>query len=131
MHVWLFSCFLDRELVKGLWRMALIRAGCPIEYCRDVIIDLREFREAQAGAQELIKYLTKDIDANGDKVPPAVYAEVYKVLDGSRTTQASRGFMSLAEQSAQQCECGASLPRRVRKILSQPPTVGAVNAPAE
>jgi len=131
LHLWLFSCFLDREHVKGLWRTALIRAGCPAEHCREVIIDLREFREARSGAQELIKYLTKDIDANGDKVPPDVYAEVYKALDGSRMTQASSGFMALAKRGAQQCECGASLPRRVRKIKPETQTSSTADGSAQ
>lgn len=131
LHLWLFCCFLDREHVKELWRMALIRAGCPAEHCRDVIIDLREFREAGSGAQELIKYLTKDIDANGHKVPPEVYADVYKALDGSRLTQASRGFMALAKRGALQCECGASLPRRVRKLKQEAPPSSTTDGVAQ
>jgi hypothetical protein len=117
LHLWMFSCYLDVELLKDAWRGALIKAGCPAAECQVVIIDVKEFDVRNGrGAQELIKYLTKDIDVNGDKVPAQVYAEVYKAFDGRRITQGSRGFMALAEREAMRCECGACLPRRVRKL---------------
>lgn len=117
LHLWVFSCYLDFEVLRAAWRLALIKAGGLAELCRVVIVHIEEFdARGGRGAQELIKYLTKDIDANGKKISPDVYAEVYKAFDGRRITQASRGFMALAEQEAMRCECGACLPRRVRKL---------------
>jgi hypothetical protein len=58
--------------------------------------------------------MTKDIDANGDKIPPSIYAELYKSLDDRRLTQGSRGFMALANRERPRCECGSSLPRLIR-----------------
>jgi hypothetical protein len=117
LHLWVFSCYLEFDLLRAAWRLALIKAGGPAELCRIVIVHIAEFdARGGRGAQELIKYLTKDIDAKGQKISPHVYAEVYKSFDGRRMTQASRGFMALAEQEAKRCECGACLPRRVRRI---------------
>jgi hypothetical protein len=89
LHLWLFSCYLDVEALRDAWRLALIKAGVPSDRCRVVIIDIQEFDpRGGRGAQELIKYLTKDIDENGNKIAPEVYAEVYKAFDGRRMTQA-------------------------------------------
>lgn len=132
LHLWLFSCFLDVEALRDAWRLALIKAGAPSESCRVVIIDIQEFEpRGGRGAQELIKYLTKDIDENGKKISPEVYAEVYKAFDGRRITQASRGFMALGEQEAMRCECGACLPRRVRKLPPAAPAKLGAEADVE
>ena len=110
-HVWMLSAYLYPDHVRELWRAALVKAGCP-PHIRTVLVHIEEFKPSDGrGAQELIKYLTKDIDANGDKVPSAIYAEVYEAFDGRRMTRASRGFMALAKQEARRCECGASLPK--------------------
>jgi hypothetical protein len=123
LHLWIFSCYLDFEVLKAAWRLALIKAGGPAELCRVVIVHIEEFDpRGDRGAQELIKYLTKDIDANGDKLAPEIYAEVYKAFDGRRITQASQGFMALAESAASRCECGACLPRRVRRLPADAPS---------
>jgi hypothetical protein len=119
LHLWLFAPYLDRELLIDLWRAALLNAGCPPDACRRPVLDIRVMRDAQSGAQELIKYLTKDITAGGEKLPPALYAQVIAALEGTRQTQASRGFMSRAEASAPSCECGSALPKRVR-LKSKP-----------
>lgn len=69
---------------------------------------------------ELIKYLTKDITANGAKLAPELCAEVYKALDGQRSTQASRGFIGRAVVEKQACESGWPFPKRVRKTRDTP-----------
>jgi hypothetical protein len=115
LHVWLFSPFLDFGLVREWWARSLVEAGCSPDDVRRPIIDLREIEGSDGGARELIKYLTKDITANGDKVAPELYAEVYKAFDGRRITQASRGFMARARREVRQCECGATLPPRVER----------------
>jgi hypothetical protein len=79
-----------------------------------VIIDLRVVL-ADGAEHELIKYLTKDITANGSKLAPELYAEVYKALDGQRSTQASRGFMGRGVEEKRACECGCAFPKRVRR----------------
>jgi hypothetical protein len=112
-HVWLFCPFLDRSDLLAWWRDALLRAGLPAELANLVVLDVRELIDPTQGAQELIKYLTKDIDAQGKKIAPEVYAEVYKAFDGRRMTQPSSGFMALAEQRPNRCECGTELPKRV------------------
>jgi hypothetical protein len=114
LHLWLFAPYLDRELLVDLWRQALLRAGCPPDKCLRPVLDIRAMRDAQRGAQELIKYLTKDITAGGEKLPPELYAQVIAALEGSRQTQASRGFMARAAASPPPCECGSPLPKRVR-----------------
>lgn len=115
LHVWLFAPYLEQAMLKELWRHALLLHGCAPDDCRHVIVDIRAMSDVRGGAQELIKYLTKDIHANGQKVPAELYAEVFAALDGRRQTQASKGFMARARKAPQACECGAALPRRVRR----------------
>lgn len=119
LHVWILSPFLPREDVEHWWREALAE---ETGYVRTdpVIIDLREVL-SDGAEHELIKYLTKDITANGTKLAPELYAEVYKALDGQRSTQASRGFMGRAVVEKQACECGCPFPKRVRKTRDTPP----------
>jgi hypothetical protein len=72
-------------------------------------VDVREVRDGEGSAREVIKYLTKDIDSDGRKIAPELYAPVYEALDGSRVTQATTGFMALAvdEREAFICpHCG-------------------------
>jgi hypothetical protein len=112
-HLWILSPFLPRETVERWWREALMET--THEPVAKVIIDIREV-QGNAAERELIKYLTKDITANGKKLAPELYAQVYKALDGRRNTQASRGFMAKAEREKQRCECGCALPKRVQRI---------------
>jgi hypothetical protein len=82
-------------------------------------------RTPTRGAAELIKYLTKDIAANGAQLPAALYAQVIIALDAHRQTQASRGFMARAKRTAPPCEnCSSPLPKRVRRkpAAKSPPT---------
>lgn len=115
LHVWLFSPFLEVETVREWWRLSLVEAGCELDHVRRPIVDLRQIEGSDGGARELIKYLTKDITANGDKVPAELYAEVYKAFDGRRISQASRGFMARGKKEPRACECGATLPPRVER----------------
>jgi hypothetical protein len=113
LHVWLFAPFIERQDLGHWWAAALVHAGCPPESCVALVFDIRDVSAKDSFAQELVKYLTKDIDAAGKRIPAAAYAEVYKAIDGRRMTQASRGFMALAERHKNHCECGADLPKRV------------------
>jgi hypothetical protein len=111
-HVWLFSPFIDKELVRDWWRHALEGAGYPVG--EHLVIDLRRVEDPTSAARELIKYMLKDITANGEKIEPALFAQVYEALATRRMRQASKGFMGLAKVARPCCECGATLPRRVR-----------------
>jgi hypothetical protein len=113
LHVWLLCPFVPRDYVPQWWTTALRAAGCP-NYVQPIRPDLHEVYSENGAASELIKYMTKDIDANGDKIPPSIYAELYKSLDDRRLTQGSRGFMALANRERPRCECGSSLPRLIR-----------------
>lgn len=113
LHCWLFSPYLDQGLLKTLWRQALCQAGCPPDACQNPIVDIRAMHDPLSGAHELIKYLTKDISENGEKLPPELYAQVLEALDGRRQTQASKGFMARARLAAPVCQCGSALPKRV------------------
>lgn len=108
-HIWIFSPFLDREQLLAWFRTAYELASGRAAP-QHLIIDVRELKGGPRDAQEIIKYLTKDIDANGKLIPTQVFAQVYHVIDGKRLTQASAGFMGLGKVSgAQRCECGSSL----------------------
>ncbi len=121
-HVWLFCPFLPRELVASWWADALERAGHERADVARVIIDLRVVRgDGEGIANEVIKYLTKDIIAGGAKVAPDIFAEVYKALDGARATQGSRGFIKLAaagRKSRDFCECGEAACVRIHVLPS-------------
>lgn len=110
-HLWLFSPYLDHEQLREWWSCALNNdSGVTAP-----IIDIRQVTESDSIASELIKYLTKDIDANGEKLDPELYAKVYCALDSRRSLQSSRGLMQRANKGIRQCECGASLPKLVRR----------------
>lgn len=116
-HLWVLSPFLPREELERWWRQAIVAtAGVSIER---VVIDIREVHYDGA-EHELIKYLTKDLSANGEKLAPELYAAVYRALDGRRNTQASDGFMAKAKHAERSCECGCALPKRVRRVRATP-----------
>lgn len=119
LHIWLFSPFLDRDMLVDWWRLSLQHAS-SIVFDTPPIVDIRnaDFRVEQ----ELIKYLTKDIDEQGNKIAPELYAQVYCALDSRRSLQASRGFMARADRSRQYCPCGSKLPRFVRRKSGLEPT---------
>lgn len=122
LHVWLFCPYLPRDDVQTLWGEALAHVVGDASAFR-AVIDLREV--SHGFEQELVKYLTKDIMTDGSKVPPELYAEVYKALDGHRNTQASKGFMAKAKQATRACECGCDLPRRVHRVRAPVEPEGA------
>jgi len=107
------SPFLPRDEIERWWREALAEQT-GLAGIERVIVDIRE-AHADGAEHELIKYLTKDINASGEKVAPEIYAEVYMALDGHRSTQASKGFMGKGKVEKRVCECGCALPRRVVK----------------
>jgi len=115
-HTWLFCPFLPIEQLRAWWSGALRDVGCPLPAEQNAIIHIEQIRDEDGGARELIKYLTKDITAGGERVSPALYAEVYMALEGRRMTQASRGFMARAVREGRRCECGADLPLDVRRV---------------
>ncbi|MEO7034460.1 MAG: hypothetical protein ABI548_11200 [Polyangiaceae bacterium] len=115
-HAWLFSPFLPIEQLREWWSAALRDVGCPLSAEQNAIIHIEQIRDEDGGARELIKYLTKDITAGGERVSPTLYAEVYMALDGRRVTQASKGFMGRAEREGRRCECGADLRLDVRRV---------------
>jgi len=121
-HVWLFCPFLPRQLLREWWRLALASAGCQLKADDPLVVDIRKIVDADGGARELIKYLTKDITSDGHKLDARLYAEVYKALDGRRVTQASKGFMARAESEARRCECGTDLPLSVRRVRAEAAT---------
>lgn len=119
LHVWLFCPFLDVDQVRVWWARALAGCGCPIDH---PVIDIRVVDDDEGIARELIKYLCKDIDAQGDKVPPEAFAVVYATLDKHRLTQASAGFMALAGRQPRRCECGEPFGRPKRRRAAAAPT---------
>lgn len=127
LHLWLFCPFLPPDTLREWWTSALLSVGCPSASLTGggkrgtagAIVHIEKVTAEDGGARELIKYLTKDITNNGDKIRPELYAEVYVALDGRRITQASRGFMARAEGAAQRCECGADLPLKVERVANR------------
>jgi len=111
LHVWLLCPFLDRDHLTLMLRDALDAVGCGVDH---PVLDIRAVKDGQGGAYELIKYLTKDITASGEKVPPNVYAQVMEAVEARRLTQPSAGFLGLVTTRAGACECGSELPRIVR-----------------
>jgi hypothetical protein len=112
-HMWLFSPFLPYPVLREFLVRALAIAACD---CSCPVLHIQAVKDPHGGAHELIKYLTKDITANGDKVPPDVYAQVLAAFEGHRMTQCSRGFLAPVDKAPTVCECGSTLPRRVRTM---------------
>lgn len=138
--------FVGGNVVQNLWGEALLLAAKTFpelcdsdgrilahvrEACSHVIVDVRKCSPGPKSLLEVIKYLFKDIvgTAKGEsgrpeRLPPEVWAKVFEAFDGTRTTQGSRGLMSLADLAdtttsvdvrtgklvtkvGKQCECGA------------------------
>jgi len=126
-HFWLLCPFLDPHFVRRAWAQALRTAGFPKDSVQNVVVHLQLVRDGERAANEVIKYLTKDILPDRSFVDPAVFSEVYEMLDGKRVTQPSAGFF-LGLDSRATCECGAS---GAFKRLAEPPAQagGASSAP--
>lgn len=111
LHVWLLCPYIDRDRLVEMLREALNAVGCGVA---QPVLDIRAVKDGQGGAYELIKYLTKDITASGEKVPPNIYAQVLEAVETRRLTQPSAGFLAPVKTHAGACECGSELPRIVR-----------------
>jgi hypothetical protein len=111
-HLWMFSQYLAHALLCDLWRRALARVGCKVA---TPIVHVEAVIDGERAARELIKYMLKDINANGDKIPPQVFALVFEALARRRMRQASTGFMGISKYARPRCECGATLPHRVTR----------------
>jgi hypothetical protein len=89
----------------------------------ELVVDVRQCRPGPGSLQEVIKYLFKDLVGRGEagaardgsgRLEPEVWAKVFASFDGTRTTQGSRGLMSLAKRLESHafgegalCACGA------------------------
>lgn len=106
LHLWLFSPWIDRELVEQLWRQAYNDAGGTAER---MIVDVRKAsHEANEAARELCKYLVKDweVGPGGSKqARPEVYAQAFAELDGRRMRQTSSGFAHFKLAIVKACPC--------------------------
>jgi len=111
-HLWMFSQYLDHALLRDFWRRALARVGCEVA---EPIVHVEAVTDGESAARELIKYMLKDISANGDKVSPMVFALVFEALAQRRMRQASTGFMGVFRYATPCCECGSLFPRRVSR----------------
>jgi len=106
LHVWIFSPYIDHELVKGLWAQALGDVLERSELGFDPIVDVRAVRDGVE--YELVKYLTKEweIDEAGvRRARPEVFAQVYAETDGQRQRQSSAGLASWAVKKISICPC--------------------------
>jgi len=118
-HFWFFGPYLDRETQLVVWwRNALLLAGMP-STAPGPFVHVERVLGGRGGAQEIIKYLTKDIDHNGRPVPPVVLARVYEAFDGKRQRQSSQKLMKKAG-GRQLCDCESELPRSVRVRRKEP-----------
>jgi hypothetical protein len=61
-----------------------------------VCVDVRACKPGKESLREVIKYLFKDTAKHDRQLAPEIWASVYEAFDGSRTTQGSRGLMTLA-----------------------------------
>lgn len=106
-HLWVFAPWLDVEELRYFWRVALQRIGFPIGDDDALVIDLRAIRGKDGAANEIIKYLTKDVTSGGTLVAPEWYARMYAALDGTRTMQGSRGFIKQGDSAPACMHCKA------------------------
>jgi hypothetical protein len=100
-HVWFYSPWLEQDLLQSWWRRALENVGFGdasgvLPYIECVYGD---------PSKELVKYIFKDIDSDGSKIPPVVMAKLYQCRDQKRFTQGSRGFIQLGESDPSCPEC--------------------------
>ena len=121
LHVWLLCPWLDRDFLVERWRVALAAEGFCWGEDERPILDVRaargrDGRTDDSVANELIKYLTKDLVETKSEhganrlVDPAVYARMYQLYDGKRRSQGSKGFTALADENVAKatcCSCGA------------------------
>jgi hypothetical protein len=112
-HTWFFCPYLEQHDVAVMWRAALVQAGLDesamprTDECQTgVIVDMRRVKNGKKGADELIKYMTKDLLPDGQRISPETMARLYMTLDGRRRTQASKGFFAVLPKGAKCAKCG-------------------------
>jgi hypothetical protein len=125
-HAWIFSPYIRQHDLTEWWADALERTGVPSGY-PILKVHVEEVRGAKA-ANELIKYLCKDIGAGGRYIAPETYAEVYAALDGRRALQSSRGFRArcAAHTACPHCRATRSRCARVMRKTRLPSGAGPV-----
>lgn len=110
---WAFCPFVDKFWLSDTWKEALEKAGFSPE--GDVNTDVEEAKKVKGGVYELIKYVVKDIVADGEFIAPALYGELLEGLDGRRLRRGSRGFIKACETPIP-CDCGAEKCRSTKII---------------
>lgn len=121
-HVWMFSPFLDRELVETWWREALAAEGVITSR---VIVDVRAAyfesraevlkgkittREAKSG-QKVAEYIQgwtildayTDDAGNVREVDPEVIARLYAATDGRQLNRPSHGLLERSREGCSEC----------------------------
>lgn len=73
-------------------------------------------------SKELVKYIYKDIDSDGSKIPPRVMAKLYECRDRKRFAQGSKRFIQLGESdpSCPECHVSYALMRPDRRFVAGP-----------
>ena len=108
-HMWFVGPFVPgasakddpaQNTIRNFWRRALLIAAKDFPSLKgqdfgDLVVDVRACRPGKGSLEEVIKYLFKDLDGSHGRIPPEEWALVYEGYDGQRTTQGSRGLMSL------------------------------------
>jgi hypothetical protein len=117
-HVWFYSPWLEQDLLRDWWRRALENVGFGdasgvLPYIECVYGD---------PSKELVKYIFKDVDSDGSKIPPVVMAKLYECRDQKRFTQGSRGYIQLGESdpSCPECHVSYALVRPERRFIAGP-----------
>lgn len=117
-HVWFYSPRLDQALLQNWWQRALEQVGFG-DASRVLPYIERCYGDP---SKELVKYIFKDIDSHGAKIPPRVMAKLYECRDRKRFAQGSRGFIQLGETEPSCPECNVSfveLPPERRFVKSE------------
>jgi len=118
-HLWFMGPYLDQFELGEWWRSALEKAGLgELEPDRRKFVrryrgdlnepHIREAKEVRGGIYELVKYLVKDIMADGSLIAPERFAQAFEALDGRRLRRGSRGFLKLGETPTPCVGCGVT-----------------------
>ena len=107
-NFWMLGPFIEHAFLVEWWREALVRAGFPESELATLVVHFNRDPSGERLVSELIKYVIKDIIADGEQVPAETYAEVYESLEGRRIEQGSFRFVGLGEQDVRCEECDAA-----------------------
>ena len=121
-HVWFYSPWLDQTLLQEWWCRALEKVGFG-----DASRVLPHITLCYGDpSNELVKYIFKDIDSDGEKIPPLVMAKLYECRDRQRFAQGSRGFIQLGQSdpSCPECHVSYALVRPERRFIVPPCETG-------